>query len=194
MTTDDGKSLADVLYSRPSAQPTSDPRWLSQPAPRATEQQPKPIGDLLYGNVDVALQPALRARETDRVVVLGLSDEQRATEYKAFAADLQKSGLDAHTVGRRVLDLDIDGRIRQARGDVPDDAAFAQMVQRDAEASREELANTYGVAEVNQLLARAQKFVKQYPALADMLATDGIGVRPEILVPIVKHVRRIDFY
>lgn len=142
--------------------------------------------------VEVALRPAFEQREADLSNVLGLTTEQRAAEQKEFTQTIRASGLDGNVIGKRIYDLSVDARIAQLRG-ADDEDALASRLQRHSEETRQQLAGVYGREEAEKLLARAQKFVKQHPKLHAQLGVGGIGSRPDVVIPIVEHVRRINF-
>lgn len=61
------------------------------------------------------------------------------------------------------------------------------------ESAKNQPASPANPIEAEKLLARAQKFVKQHPKLHAQLGVGGIGSRPDVVIPIVEHVRRINF-
>jgi hypothetical protein len=94
----------------------------------------------------------------------------------------------------KIADGHIDGLLVDASVKHDPDAATAdaqalnqRILDGNAEI-RERLRQTYGRKDGEQLLARTQRFIQNYPKLAAILREDGLGSRPDIVEEIVSHV------
>ena len=142
--------------------------------------------------VAVALRPVFEASDASLAETLGLTTEQRATEQKEFTQAIQESDLDPYVVGQRIYTHLVKARVAEARGR-GDEGKLARTIQEGNETIRRELRSTYGPKETDDLIARAQRFTKQFPKLHAILGTAAIGSRPDVVIPIIEHVRRVNF-
>jgi hypothetical protein len=169
----------------------------------APEKEPTPTANVLYPpepkqpasewvSVDRAIETVLQPREAELANELGLSTVERAKEKAESTDMLRKSGLDPYGVGAKIIDLSIDARLAQLRsgGDVDEEELNSRILRNNAD-TRQELAGTFGREEAERLIALADKWVRTQPKLHALLGTNGMGSRPDVVIPIVEHIRRI---
>ena len=162
----------------------------------ANQSELKSREAVLFGGedaVEVMMHPIYQGREADLANALGMTAAQREAEQKAFSRDISRSGLDPYELAPRVYGMSVDSRVAIARGTVADEATVEVRERRHAERSRQEVARIYGPAEAEDLLGRLKRYVAQFPALENALLTEDIGSRPDVILPLVEHVRRINF-
>src|SRR5207245_1679518 len=90
-----------------------------------------------------------------------------------------------------IADRYIDGLLAAKRVSQDPDADAQAVDQQAADWSAETraaLRATYGAKNGEQLLERAQKFVRAHPALAKVLQQRGLGSRPDVVAGIAAHV------
>jgi hypothetical protein len=143
--------------------------------------------------VDLALKPAFTAKHQELGDVLGFTKEQRTTLEKEFTQTIRASGLDPNTFGQKLYELTVDDSIADVHGRGGDAAALALDNQKHSEETRQQLRATYGEEEAEALLSRAAAFVKTQPALAELLNRGSFGSRADLIIPIVEHVRRVNY-
>lgn len=179
-------SPADRLYT-----PTPKAGGSNTPAPTVPGPGPAPARlpdeEVMYP-ADVALRPAFHEHDDKLHDVLGLTREQREARQQEFTADIRALRLDPYVLGNRLYGLAVAADLADHRGDDEDDARY----QADAEAARRQVRETYG-DQAEALMASAQKFVSENKRLHALLGRRGIGSRPEVVIPLVEHVRRINF-
>lgn len=135
------------------------------------------------------LRPTFQHRDSDLAEVVGLDRAVREEAQQAFLGLINQAGLDPYVVAPRLYNLLADAALAEVRGsDAIDDA----QIQQWEEDTRQQLRSTYG-EEFEGLLERAAKYINQFPDLAELMEVRGIGSRPEIVIPIVELVRRINF-
>lgn len=116
---------------------------------------------------------------------LGLTLEQQAAERHQFSETIRAAGLDL-TVGRLIHNAWTSARL------APDTSTEEDLLAQ-TEATRRALREHWGAADAEDLLRRAQKFVKQHPGLSKTLGTGTLGSRRDIVEALVEHVRRVNF-
>jgi len=91
----------------------------------------------------------------------------------------------------RIAEGHLDGQLADARMSDDPDADGLALHRRITEGNvelRDRLARTHGAKDAEELLGRAQRFVRSYPALAAILQQHGLGSRADIVEGIVGHV------
>ena len=202
------RSTADILYggSTPSSAPpttvTSPPR-----TPASTEENsdadvlfaapprhPVKAGERLSDAAvlfpaEVALRPAFRAQAATWHDVHGLTPEQQAAEGAAMTEDLvERVGLDPYVAAPLIEPL-VQVGVEDRRGvEEPDEAT----IQAWEEASRRSLREEYGLERGDRVFQATRDHVAQTaPRLHDVLGRRGLGSRPDIVLPLCEHVRKL---
>jgi hypothetical protein len=163
-----------------------------EPTPTATvlyPPEPKP-SDTEWVNTDLALEQPFNARESDEANVLGKSTAQREKERKEFIDMMRQSDLPVYELGPKLWEHKVDSELAQIRGGI-DEEELSGRILRNNEEIRQELSGVYGREEAEKLLARADKWVRTQPKLHALLGVNGMGSRPDVVIPIVEHIRRI---
>jgi hypothetical protein len=182
---DDDGPTSDAEH--PLAEPARkiyDSSHAAPPAPAAT-----PTGDAardFYGDSYIASVVDRRAAELWEVT--GATEAQRR-EIRDTFIEIGESGLPEGVVAI-LAEHYIDRELAAARQEDPDAAADA--LDKEIDLRNEELRNNlrlrYGAKDGEQLLERAQRFVRAHPKLAKVLQEHGLGSRPDIVEGIVAHV------
>jgi hypothetical protein len=135
-------------------------------------------------------QQVFRHRSDDVSNVLGHTATQRAADQQAFTDMARKAGIELKPISKTLFDGLVDGELKQLRGEVDEDALDSQAV-KDATETRQQLSSRYG-EEGEKLLARTNAWIKTtQPALHKILGTHGLGSRPDVVLELVDHVRRL---
>lgn len=119
---------------------------------------------------------------------LGMSIEEQIAERKQFSAIARNAGL-FPGVARAIHDAWTSARLQPVVDEADEHRSLGQANTETRRALREQ----WGAKDAEDLLQRAQKFVKQNPKLASILSTGNIGSRKAIVQALVEHVRRVNF-
>jgi hypothetical protein len=136
------------------------------------------------------LTSAIERRGADLWAATGASAADQARLRNDFV-DIARTTRLPEPLVAALAEHHINQQLAEARP--ADDAEAAglalktQIAEWNTEA-RAHLRSAYGAKEAEALLARAQRFVKGHPALSKMLATGGVGSRPDVVQAIVSHV------
>lgn len=119
---------------------------------------------------------------------LGMSIEEQTVERGEFSDIARRAGL-FPGVARAIHDAWTSTRLAAPVDEAEEDEQLRQANTETRRALREQ----WGAKDAEDLLQRAQKFVKQHPKLATILSTGNIGSRKVIVQALVEHVRRVNF-
>jgi hypothetical protein len=170
-------------------QPTAQEREALEKMYHRAPEPPDPGS--LYSTVGM-----LRTKLNQNFVRLGdaglldLDDQEK--ERKEYAALVRETDLPLGTA-ELLHDRWTSARLEGARAGGDNARELATQIDRDAEASRIALRETWGAKDAEDLVQRAKKFATQHPKLNAILNTRGIGSRPDVVQAIVSHVRDINF-
>lgn len=135
--------------------------------------------------IDVALRPAFREAETALGDVLGLTSAQRKARTDEYVSLVRETGIDPHTLAPVIYNAHVEAQVAAARG------AGDVDVQALNENTRRAVREAYGGERAEKLLDEVRTFVRQHPRLQSILQARGIGSRPEIVMGLIDHVRRL---
>jgi hypothetical protein len=145
--------------------------------------------DKFYGFSSV--QQAVDVGWPELSKITGATEADRGRVRGEFVDLAQKSGLPEGLVVTLAQDH-LTGQIADAREQRDDPDGAAQRLDQQIAAwnaeTRERLTAQYGARDSEQLLARAQRFVKAHPTLERVLRHRGLGSRPDVVEQIVAHV------
>jgi hypothetical protein len=144
---------------------------------------------LFGGNTSGALQPVFRSRREDLENILGATGDQIAKSQQEYVTAVEAAGLDAYTVGHTLYEAEIAADVADARG-LPEDP---ERQRRNLEHARQQLRARFPHENPDELIARADKWVRQHPRLNHILSRRGNGSRPDLVLPIVETVVRKNF-
>jgi hypothetical protein len=184
--------MGDLLNVRPA--PTTPS---SQDEGFSTKQTPEErawLENLYDGNAadDPTLYAATKQRGQDLWLRTGLNTDGRKQLDQTFRTIQQETGLPEEEVNR-ILDGHINGLLGEARvTDDTEEAAAARRIEADTIETRSRLATLYDT-DAEDLLERTQRFIRLHPKLAQVLQRRGLGSRPDIVLPLVEHVRNINY-
>ncbi len=119
---------------------------------------------------------------------LGMSIAEQTAERREFSAIARNTGLFPR-VARSIHDAWTSARLASPRDEAQEDERLRQANTETRRALREQ----WGAKDAEDLLQRAQKFVKQHPKLAAILSTGNIGSQKAIVQALVEHVRTVNF-
>jgi hypothetical protein len=157
-------------------------------------------GKLYDGNAEAA-DTGAGVRNFYGFSTVGSSVDSRRQEAWGTAG-VDTSGMDAmreqfiniarttalpETLVAKIADLHIDGELARARPTEPDPVELDTRIAAWNTEAREQLRATYG-RDAEDMLQRAQAFVRRSPALSRVLNERGLGSHPDIVMDIAAHV------
>lgn len=181
---DDAPSFSDQLF--PSSATVKEPaaRTPTAAPPAAPERS---TADVLYGDPSIVMRHTFHQLHDDQKAI-GRTD----AEIAAFKEDALALGraIDPYLVAEIVEASEREAVAEWRRGeDLEYEKNFDKRNAEWQETTNRQLHATYGDS-ADELLARTKAFVNSHPKLASMLGKNGLGSRPDIVLPLARYVWR----
>jgi hypothetical protein len=138
--------------------------------------------------IENALRPVFVNREAEVLTGLGKTKAQYADYATSRVQLMRETGLPAATM-KKLIDYEINDDLAVARGREPmSQPEFFEMQQR----AHEELRSLYGDS-TDDLVERANKFVKAHPTLNELLDKGMMSSRPDVVLALAQFVRDANY-
>jgi hypothetical protein len=161
---------------------------LYEPAPRVRVAKDAPLEQRMYGHS--ALLGVIDSKAKDLWNEAGADTAARQQERDLWLGLANATNL-PEGVLMRIAEGSINNRLAKSRVVEDEDAAEValdrQIVAWNKE-TRDQLSQTYGAEQGEQLLKRAARFVAKHPKLAERMRERGLGSRPDIVLGIIEHI------
>ena len=175
----------------PPARPAERAPWAGfykqTPAPPAsTTSGPQDILRLFY-KPDVALRTVFQ-RHRAGLYDAGVSSTALERHERGFVDVVRTHDFTLEDASK-VYNLWAEATMRDFHAP-PDVAAVTEQVRVWDTETRQQLRQVHGPARADALFGEVERFLTSAPALQRILATGGIGIRPEVMQMLVEHVHR----
>jgi hypothetical protein len=185
------KDAADVLYNTATPQATATPSDASVHPEAKVAAKVYPVKTDRLSN---AARVAYTNREDDLRFKAGLTRdeaEQKAADAYAAGEEAGIGPFDRNELIHRLFNADVDQVVADARGTGAEPDEATEQVRR--EEARRAVAVAFPQDDVDELLARTNRFVKAHPRLRATLDRSGLGNDRDTVVSLVEHVRAVNF-